>query len=137
VFPGRHVDCENLLDLAQQEGVTLSGAVPTVWLAAVQAMEEAPSRWNFHHAQQPSAGTRKGSGLRVVIAGSAPPESLIRRLEAQGIGVIHAWGLTETTPIATVNYPKQHLRDLSPDQHFRLSSKQGLPTPFVEMRIVG
>ncbi len=124
VFPGRHVDCDSLLDLIHSEHVTLSGAVPTVWLAVVQALEAGPQRWNVN-------------GLRVLIAGSAPPASLIGRLQARGVRVIHPWGLTETTPIATVCYPKQHMRTWSKEELFHLSSKQGLPLPFVEMRSIG
>jgi len=124
VFPSRHVDCDSLLDLVHEHRVTFSGAVPTVWLAVAQALEAYPRRWNV-------------TGLRVAIAGSAPPESLIRRLSAHGIRVIHPWGLTETSPIATVNYPKRHLRNQPPDAAFQLSTKQGLPTPFVDMRTIG
>jgi fatty-acyl-CoA synthase len=121
VFPSRHVDCESLLDLVHEQRVTFSGAVPTVWLAVAQALEAEPRRWDV-------------GGLRVAIAGSAPPESLIRRLTAHGIRVIHPWGLTETSPIATVCFPKRHLRDQAPDAAFQLATKQGLPLPGVELR---
>jgi fatty-acyl-CoA synthase len=121
VFPGRHVAPEMLLELAAQEHVTLSGGVPTVWLAAAMALEDDPQRWKL-------------DGMRVVIAGSAPPESLMRRLDAFGIRVIHPWGLTETSPIATVCYPKQHMRDQSPEEQYQLRTRQGLPCAFVDLR---
>jgi fatty-acyl-CoA synthase len=123
VFPGRHVAPDLLLELAAGEHVTFSGAVPTVWLAVVMALDCAPQQWKL-------------SRLRVVIAGSAPPESLIRRLNGHGIRVIHPWGLTETSPIVTVCYPKQHMRGISQDELLRLSTRQGLPCAFVEMRVM-
>src|SRR5205823_5858182 len=124
VFPGRYVDPESLMDLASAERVTFTGGVPTVWFAVIAALEQHPQRWKL-------------DGMRVVIAGSAPPESLIRNLEQFGIRAIHPWGLTETSPICTTSFLKSHLRDAAPDEQYRLRAKQGIVAPFVDMRAVG
>ena len=124
VFPGRMVDPPSLLELIDKEGVTFSGAVPTVWLAVVQALENEPKRWQT-------------AGMRCVIAGSACPESLVRRLDAHGIRAIQAWGLTETSPIATLSYLRPDQKHLNADEKYRVRSRQGSPVPFVDMRTVG
>ena len=124
VFPGRAVDACSLLELIDSERVTFAGAVPTVWLAIAQAMEAEPNRW-------------KTNGLRCIIAGSACPKSLLRRLDAHGIRAVQAWGLTETSPIATVACLRPEAKQLSADEQYKLRARQGPPVPFVEMRSVG
>src|ERR1051326_7186590 len=123
VFPGRSVDACSLLDLIDSEKATFCGAVPTVWLAILQALESEPKRWQLH-------------GLRCVIAGSACPESLMRRLDAHGIRAMQAWGLTETSPIATMSVLSPAERQLPADEQYSLRARQGRPVPFVDMRAV-
>ena len=67
VHPGPHLDPESLLDLYVQEGVTLTAGVPTIWLGILQALEKEPDRWKL-------------GAIRMVVGGSAAPESLIRGL---------------------------------------------------------
>ena len=122
VLPHRYLDCENLLDLLQNEQVTFSGAVPTVWLAVAEALERHPARW------------RLSPRLRVAIAGSACPESLLRRLDAQGVHAVQPWGMTETSPIATIAHLTPGMRGMSKDQQYAIRSLQGAPLPFVELR---
>jgi len=124
VFPGRMVDACSLLDLIESERVTFSGAVPTVWLAIAAALEAEPQRWH-------------PAGLRCIIAGSACPESLIKRLDAHGIRATQAWGLSETSPIATIAYLRPEEKRLPADQQYGLRARQGSPVPFVEMRAIG
>jgi fatty-acyl-CoA synthase len=125
VMPGRNLQPEALLDLLQNEGVTLTGAVPTVWLAVINALEAHPGRWKL--APQ----------LRIVSAGSAVPESLFRRFDKFGVSIIQPWGMTETTPIATCSVPKPHMRDWQEDELYPLRAKQGTTLPFIEIRAVG
>lgn len=125
VMPGRNLQPEALLDLLQNERVTLTGAVPTVWLAVINALENDPSRWRLE------------PGLRIISAGSAVPESLFRRFDKFGVRVIQPWGMTETTPIATVSVPKPHMNNWSENDLYALRTKQGVPSPFVEIRAVG
>jgi fatty-acyl-CoA synthase len=80
VLPGRNLQPECLLDLLQNEGVTLTGGVPTVWLPVLNALDCYPGRWKLT------------PGLRVVVAGSAAPESMFRRFDKFGVRVIQPWG---------------------------------------------
>jgi fatty-acyl-CoA synthase len=124
ILPGPHVDAENVLDLIEQEHVTLAGGVPTVWLSVLSALERNPGRWKF------------SSPVRIVCGGTAPPVRLMRALDKHGLHIMHLWGMTETTPIATVARLKSHMRDWSEDQQYEVRSKQGWPIPFVELRVM-
>jgi len=122
VFPGPNLQPELLLDLLSSECVTLTGAMPAVWLGVIGALEKQPERW-------PLAG-----GLRVVVAGAACPESLFRRFDKFGVQVIQAWGMTETTPIGAVSRLKPNLAFLSEDDRYEIDAMQGLTVPFAETR---
>jgi fatty-acyl-CoA synthase len=124
VLPGPHLDPESLLDLYVQEGVTLSAGVPTIWMGVLQALDREPDRWKL-------------GGIRMVVGGSAAPESLIRGFDRHGLRVIHAWGMTEMTPLGTVSWLKRSLAELPEEQQYVYRAKQGLPAPFVETRIMG
>jgi len=124
VLPGRQLDALSVLELIDSEGVTFSGAVPTVWLAVAQALEENPKRWRTEQ-------------LRCVIAGSACPQSLMCRLDAHGIRAMQAWGLTETSPIATMSVVSPAARHRSTEEQYALRARQGRAVPFIDMRIVG
>ncbi len=119
VLPHRYLDCESLLDLLSREQVTFSGAVPTVWLAVAEALEKNPGRWKL------------APNLRVAIAGSACPESLIRRLDAHGIQAMQPWGMTETSPIATIAHLTPEMRRLTTDEQYAMRATQGAPLRFV------
>ena len=125
VMPGRNLQPEVLLDLLQNESVTLTGAVPTVWLAVINALEAHPGRWKL------------APELRIISAGSAVPESLFRRFDKFNVSLIQPWGMTETTPIATCSVPKPHMRDWREDELYPLRAKQGTTLPFIEVRAVG
>ncbi|MCL4524575.1 MAG: long-chain fatty acid--CoA ligase [Acidobacteria bacterium] len=122
VFPGPNVDGESLLDLICAEGVTLANGVPTVWIGVHDALEKNPGRWNL---QAP---------LRVLSAGSAVPESLMRNLDPHGIRVFQGWGMTETTPLATMSHLAPEERKQPADAQFQIRTRQGRPMPFVELR---
>jgi len=124
VLPGPHLDPESLLDLYVQEGVTLSAGVPTIWMGVLQALDKEPSRWNL-------------GAIRMVVGGSAAPESMIRGFDRHSLRVIHAWGMTEMTPLGTVSWLKRSLAELPEEQQYVYRAKQGLPAPFVETRIMG
>ncbi len=123
VLPGPHLDPESLLDLYVQEGVTLSAGVPTIWMGILQALEKEPDRWKL-------------GAIRMVVGGSAAPESMIRDFDRHGVRVVHAWGMTEMTPLGTVSLLKRSLDELPEDQRYAYRAKQGLPAPFVETRIM-
>jgi len=106
VLPGPNVDAESVLDLMEQERVTFAGGVPTVWMGVLQALEANPARWKF------------SKPIRLACGGSAPPEQLIRGLDKFGIRLIHLWGMTETTPLATLGLLKQHMWDWPEDKQY-------------------
>jgi len=124
VFPGPNVDAESLLDLIVQEHVTCACGVPTVWLGVLDALERNPTRWNFSRT------------IRIICAGSAPPESLFRGLDKYGLQVVHMWGMTETAPLGTVGSLKAHMRDWPAEEKYPVRTKQGMPVPFVELRVM-
>jgi fatty-acyl-CoA synthase len=70
----------------------------------------------------------------MVVGGAAVPESMIRGFDRHGLKVIHGWGMTETAPIAAVNYLKREVGAASADEVYALRAKQGVPLPFVEVR---
>jgi len=124
VLPGPKMgDGETLYALMEAEGVTLALGVPTVWLALLQYME--------------SSGKRLNSLQRTVIGGAAVPESMIREFRDKHDGVVHqSWGMTEMSPLGTLNSPKAGMENLSPEETIAVQTKAGRGIFGVEMRIV-
>jgi len=125
VFLGPHLDAITLLETMERERVTCSGGVPTIWLAVLAALDREPNRWKL------------APGLRLVVGGSAAPEAMIRGFDRHGITLIHAWGMTETSPVCTAAPLKRHLETLDEDTRYAYRAKQGYPYPFVELRVRG
>ncbi|MFZ1414790.1 MAG: long-chain fatty acid--CoA ligase [Defluviicoccus sp.] len=122
VFPGGKLDGASLLELINGEGVTFTAGVPTVWLALLDHVDVAKA------SLAPLD--------RVMVGGSACPASMIERFAARGVRVIHAWGMTETSPIAATSVlAPQHDR-LSAAEQMALRIKQGRPPYGADMRIV-
>ncbi len=124
VLPASDMSPEGLLDLFDREQVTLTSGVPTIWAGVLDGLEKNPGRWKL------------APRLRVVIAGSAAPESMFRRFDKFGVRAIHLWGMTETTPVATISHVQPHMRGLSEDARYDVRATQGTPVPFVETRVV-
>jgi fatty-acyl-CoA synthase len=124
VFPGPHLDAESLLDLCEREQVTFSGGVPTIWLAILQNLESGQRKWKLHPK------------FRSVVGGSAAPPSLIERFDKFGMKVVHAWGMTEMSPLGTVAHVKPHLAAKGDKVAYEYRAKQGVQSPFVDMRVV-
>jgi fatty-acyl-CoA synthase len=121
-LPGRHLDPISLLELFESEGITLTAGVPSLWIPLLQALDLEPTRWKLPR-------------MRLVVGGSAAPESLIRGFDRHGHEMIHAWGMTETSPIGCVSRLKPNLETLSEDERYRYRTTQGVPPPLVELRI--
>jgi len=113
VLPGPNVDPESVLDLLAQEHVTAACGVPTVWLGVLGALEKHPDRWKF------------SSPIRLLVGGTAPPLRLMRALDKHNLHIMHLWGMTETTPLATLGRLKSHMRDWSEDDRYEVRTKQG------------
>lgn len=124
VLPGPHLDAESLLDLYEQEQVTLSAGVPTIWMAIKQAREAEPDRW------------KTAPNMRMAVGGAAVPESLFRAFDAFDMKIIQAWGMTETGPLATLGLVKKGLENEDEDTQYAYRIKQGVALPFVDIRIV-
>jgi len=122
VFPGPHLDGASLVDLLERERVTFSAGVPTIWAAVLRELDAAPGRH------------RLASGLRMIVGGSAVPEAMIRAFARHGVGILHGWGMTETSPVGAVCFVKRHLQGLGEDARFELLARQGVPLPFFEVR---
>jgi len=122
VLPGPRLDGPGLYELFEAEGVTVSLGVPTVWLA--------------FEAYLSSAGLQCSTLRRLVCGGSAVPPSLMEALERQGIELVHAWGMTEMSPLGTVATLKAGHRRLDHDAQFRVRLKQGRPPFGVQLKIV-
>jgi fatty-acyl-CoA synthase len=122
VMPGAKLDGASLHELMETERVTFSAAVPTVWQALL------------HHLE--TTGERLTSLRRVVIGGSACPEALIRAFhDRHGVEVLHAWGMTELSPLGTVCSPNGEMAGLSFAEQFPTRAKQGRPPLGVELAI--
>ncbi len=122
VMPGARLDPAGIIELVEAEGVTFSAGVPTVWFALRDALNA------------------RGAGLpsleRVVIGGSAVPPALFDDLEALGTKVIHAWGMTEMSPIGTVSTLTAELAAATPDVRRRERLKQGPFSVIVDWKIL-
>jgi fatty-acyl-CoA synthase len=121
VLPDRHLDAKSLIDMIEKLRPTVAGAVPTIWNDVMHYLEKDPG----HDI----------SSLRVVACGgSAVPVSLMRNFEDRhGVQIRQLWGMTETSPMATMAWPPPDTPD---DQHWPLRGTQGQPVCGVEARIV-
>ena len=122
VLPGPGLDGARLLELIETEGVTSLLGVPTVCHNLLLAVEE--------------RGVRLTSVRKVTIGGSAVPASMIERFEKHGARVIHAWGMTETSPVGTVNRLLPKHAALDDDAKMQIKLKQGRPVFGIDLRIV-
>jgi fatty-acyl-CoA synthase len=124
VMPGAALDGQSLQRLIEEEGVTISAAVPTVWLGLLAYLEQENKRVDYLD--------------RVVIGGAAAPRSMIERFETKyNVRVKHAWGMTEMNPLGTVNTPKSKFMSLPLEKRIDIKCGQGRAVFGVEMKISG
>jgi acyl-CoA synthetase (AMP-forming)/AMP-acid ligase II len=122
VFPGQHLDGKSLHELFEAERVSMSAGVPTVWLGLLNHMKEHQLKFSTLQA--------------VVIGGSACPPAMMRAFDELGVRVLHAWGMTEMSPLGSVATLKEkHLR-LPKEAQTALLMKQGRAPYGVDWRIV-
>lgn len=123
VYTGPHLDPQSVLSLLVSERVTLTGGVPTVWLGVLQELDKNPGKYDLSHLRA------------IVIGGSAAPISLIRGYkERHGVTFLHAWGMTEMSPLGTICNVPSSMNDASAEERLRYQAKQGTPMPLVEIR---
>ncbi len=124
VMPGRHLDGASLHQLLNQERVTMTAGVPTVWMGLLQHLRGSP-------------GARLDTVQRIMTGGSACPPLLIEAFGREyGIRIEHGWGMTECSPVGTYNRPKPAHAGLDGPGMERLTLKQGRVLPGFDMKIV-
>ena len=123
VFPGPALDGKSVYELIEAEGVTFAAGVPTVWQMLLGHMKP--------------AGLRFSKLKRTVIGGSACPPAMITAFQDDyGVDVLHAWGMTEMSPLGTLCTLKNKHLTLPKDEQMKLLQKQGRAIYGVEMKIV-
>ena len=123
VFPGPAMDGKSIFELIETEGVTFAAGVPTVWQMMLGHMQ--------------AGGLRFSTLKRTVIGGSACPPAMITAFnDVYGVEVLHAWGMTEMSPLGTVCTLKNKHLPMSPDDKMKVRLKQGRGIFGVDMKIV-
>lgn len=121
VFPGRFMQPVNLAQIIEREKITFTAGVPTLWLGLQQVLEN--DDYDI-------------SCLRAMpVGGSAAPRAMIEGYDKKfGVRIIHAWGMTEMSPIGSISNIKSHMEAWPEEQQYAVRSKQGFTPPLVEMR---
>jgi len=123
-FGGPNPQPRDIVEIIHNERVTFVGAVPTVWIA-IQAILEREPQWDISCVS------------RIPIGGSAAPKVLIEAFEKKyGATMVHAWGMTEMTPLGTVCRLKSYMEKLPDEERYAIRAKQGYNTVCVDIRIV-
>jgi fatty-acyl-CoA synthase len=126
VMPSRYMDPEKLVQLMAGEGVTISAGVPTIWQGVRSVVEKNPGKYDLSRLS------------RLTCGGSAPPPSLIRWYwDVLGVEMIQGWGMTETSPLATLSrrVMKRAQLALPADEQFKNVAKAGQLMPGIELDI--
>ncbi len=123
VFPGPKLDAESLLDLMVKEKVTLAGGVPTIWLGILAVLDAAPKKYDL-------------TAMRtMLVGGSAAPAAMIDGFKKRhGIDILHAWGMTEMSPLGTICRIKNAVSDRDDAALLETKASQGFAAAFVETR---
>jgi fatty-acyl-CoA synthase len=122
VLPGRFLDPLSIARLMSEERVSVAGGVPTIWIGLLSLLDK--ESFDF-------------SALRIIICGgSAVPQALIENLAARGINLVQAWGMTETSPLASLCKLRSFQLEWPVAEQFRVRARQGTVLPGVEFRVV-
>jgi fatty-acyl-CoA synthase len=122
VFPGRFMDPAKLAHLISDEKVTIAAGVPTIWIGLLQVLAREQIDLS--------------SLTRILSGGSAVPPALIEGLQKHNLNIVHAWGMTEMSPLGTLAHLKKECLDLSTEEQNRIRAKQGFPVAGVDLRVV-
>lgn len=121
VLPGQRVDGATLYELIECEGVTFAAGVPTVWQGLLNYCRD--------------NGKKITSLKRAMVAGSVCPEIIIRQFMEHGVEVLHAWGMTEASPLATISVPDREVAAMPLDDRIRFTLKQGRTLPGIDLKL--
>ena len=125
VFSGAKMDGPSVCQILQDEKVTFTAGVPTIWLGVMAELQANPGKYDL-------------SSLKYMLCGgSAPPRAMIEWFEANlGIDFIHAWGMTETSPLGCINRLKPHMSGWAKEKKLDVKQRAGIPAPGLKIRIV-
>jgi fatty-acyl-CoA synthase len=119
LFPDRFMgDAKSVVELAEQEGATILAGVPTIWINTAAFLNETGKRLPKVHT--------------VICGGSAVPRALMESMDSLGLRILHAWGMTETSPLGSVARPRASTK---PEDELDARLSQGAVVPGVEIRI--
>ncbi len=122
VYPGPSPNAEDLVKLIEEEGVTITAGVPTVWLNVMEYVEE-------HDSDLSSLDM-------AIVGGSAAPKSMIKWFDDRGVDLLHAWGMTEMSPLGSIAHLKYNLEDEEYEKQLEHRVKQGLLIPGLEIKVL-
>ncbi|RIV23197.1 fatty-acid--CoA ligase [Alicyclobacillaceae bacterium I2511] len=126
VYPGARPTAGVYCDLIENEKVTLSAGVPTIWMGVLQHIRQHPGQYDFSHVRYLLSG------------GAALPTALSQAFEEElGVRLYQGYGQTETSPVTFINLPKAALQNLRGLERYKLRTKTGLLLPGLEMKLVG
>jgi acyl-CoA synthetase (AMP-forming)/AMP-acid ligase II len=128
VLPGPKLDPESIYMLLEQEGCTTAGAIPTIWLNFLAWLEPRRQELDLSRLKL----------KRVFAGGTAPPRATIEKLrDLLGVYLLHAWGMTETSPLVTVGSPLAKHDTATADEIVDMQVRQGRQVYGVELKLVG
>lgn len=124
VMPGPFFTPKVLVELIENEKVTIAAGVPTIWMGLLKELEE---------KQYDTSSLRS-----ILCGGSAAPKAVIERFEKKfNIPFVHAYGMTETSPLVVLSRLKSYQSDIEDEEKYEYKAKQGLLVPGVEMKVIG
>lgn len=125
VFPGPMMDGASVCQMIQDEKVSFTGGVPTIWLGVMNELQQHPGKYDLSSLRQ------------MICGGSAPPRALIDWFESNlGVDFIQAWGMTETSPLGTVTRLKPKMKDWPKEKKLDIKQRAGIHAPGLQIRIV-
>ncbi len=125
VMPSSNLGPQAIIKILEKEKVTKANGVPSIWMGVYEEMRKNPPKEKLVLEEY-------------LVGGSALPASLIEGFEKDfGIKGVHAWGMTETSPLGTASRLQPRHENLNPDQKIKVRAKQGIEFPGIEMRIIG
>ena len=124
VLPGPHMGADDLLELMQDEKVTLALGVPTIWLMILQALEAGTRQWKLKE------------NMRMMVGGSAVPQAMIAGFDKFNLVIKHGWGMTELSPVGTLSWLKPEHSALPLEEQQSIRARQGIALPLVDLRLM-
>jgi fatty-acyl-CoA synthase len=126
VFPGPHLDAASIVNLLSEERVTITAGVPTVWLGVLELLDQNPGKFNLEALHT------------MIVGGSAAPPAMIEAFQRRhGLRIVHAWGMTEMTPIGTICRLGPRAVKAPDAEKLRIRATQGTAVPLIDVRAVG